>query len=62
MGITVELSGRRINFSIFIEPVKKSPVFCLFGCYDKDVDASGNIVLSAEIQDNIREHFPKAND
>lgn len=60
-GITTKLSGVRFNFSIFIEPVKKSPVYCLFACYDKDVDTSGNIKLSSEIQDSICEHFPEAN-
>ena len=44
-----------------MEPVKKTPVFCLFACYEKDVDVDGNVRLSTDIQDNIREHFPEAN-
>jgi len=59
-GITTELSGGTYNFNIFMEPIKKTPVFCLFTCYDKDIDTSGNVRLSKDIQDNIREHFPEA--
>lgn len=58
---TTVLSGGSFNFNIFIDPSKKTPVFCLFACFDKDVDAKGQIRLTQEIQNIIREHFPEAN-
>ena len=58
--VTTELSGGEYNFNIYIESVKKTPVFCLFACYDKDIDAFGNIQLTEDIRNSILEHFPEA--
>lgn len=58
-GKTANLSGL-INLNIFMEPVKDVPIYCMFACFDKDVDNDGTIKLDNKTQQTIREHFPEA--
>ena len=59
-GKQFRVSGPTVNIDFLIEPVNKVPLYCLFACYEKDCDTNGKIVLSKEIQQTIREHFPEA--
>ena len=53
------------DFHILIQPVEKTPVFCLFAVFDKDCICNEHgkwfIHLPSHAKETIREHFPKAN-
>lgn len=57
---TAELSGENINLDVLIDPVKTLPIYCLFACYEKDIDEFGNIKLSEDTRNTIVDHFPEA--
>ena len=60
----IRFTGVKGSATVFYQGTDLMPVFCLFACYDKDCtiqdDGTIKFHFSEEIQNSIKEHFPKA--